>query len=81
LCKRAKLRGSPKALITKVVRETLRPAPLMTGGRVISSEMHERKWVIVDLNQTASVKEQRVDGSSVSMDAVRGTLAAGKAGF
>jgi hypothetical protein len=53
----------------------------MTGGRVISSEMHERKWVIVDLNQTASVKEQRVDGSSVSMDAVRGTLAAGKAGF
>lgn len=37
------------------------------------------KWVIADLNQTLSVKEQRVDGSSVLiMDAVRCTLVAGK---
>jgi hypothetical protein len=37
--------------------------------------------VIADLNQTASVKEQRVDGSSVSyMDAVKCTLVTGKAG-
>jgi hypothetical protein len=36
----------------------------MTGGKVTSLEMHERKWVTADLNQTGSVKEQRVDGSS-----------------
>jgi hypothetical protein len=53
----------------------------MTGGMVISSEMYERKWVIADLNQTMSVKEQRVDGSSVSSDAVRCTLVAGKPVF
>jgi hypothetical protein len=54
----------------------------MTGGKVISSEMHERKWVIADLNQTMSVKEQRVDGSSASdKGAVRCTLVAGKPVF
>jgi hypothetical protein len=53
----------------------------MTQGMVTSLGMHERKWVIADLNQTASVKEQRVDGSSVSyMDAVKCTLVTGKAG-
>ena len=67
LCTRTKFRGSPKALVTKVVRETWRPAPLMTGGKVTSPEMHERKWVIADLNQTVSVKEQRVDGSSAAI--------------
>jgi hypothetical protein len=51
----------------------------MTGGKVISLEMKEMKWVIVDLNQTMSVKEQRVDGSSaLSKNAVRCTLVAGK---
>lgn len=39
------------------------------------------KWVIADLNQTVSVKEQRVDGSSVSLDTVRYTLVAGKPVF
>jgi len=53
----------------------------MTQGKVTSLGMTEIKWVIADLNQTASVKEQRVDGSSVSMDAVRCTLVTGKAGF
>jgi len=53
----------------------------MPQGTVISSEMHERKWVIADLNQTMYVKEQRVDGSSVSTDAVRCTLVAGKPVF
>ena len=38
----------------------------MTGGKVISLGMTEMKWVTADLNQTASVKEQRVDGSSAS---------------
>jgi hypothetical protein len=51
----------------------------MTGGMVISLKMKEMKWVIADLNQTMSVKEQRVDGSSASIkDAVRCTLVAGK---
>ncbi len=51
----------------------------MTGGKVISLEMKEMKWVIVDLNQTRSVKEQRVDGSSaLSKNAVRCTLVTGK---
>ena len=65
-CKRAKLRGSPKALVTKEVEETLPLAPLMTGGMVTSLMISAMKWVIADLNQTIpSVKEQRVDGSSV----------------
>src|SRR5208282_2371250 len=51
----------------------------MTGGKVTSLEMKEKKWVIVDLNQAMSVKEQRVDGSSaLSKNAVRCTLVAGK---
>jgi hypothetical protein len=39
LCKRAKLRGSPKALITKLYKETHKVAPLMAGGIVISLEI------------------------------------------
>jgi hypothetical protein len=39
----------------------------MTQGKVISLGMTEMKWVIADLNQTASVKEQRVDGSSAAL--------------
>lgn len=39
LCTRAKFRGSPKALITKIFKETWLLAPLMTGGKVISLEM------------------------------------------
>ena len=56
----------------------------MTQGMVISLEMTEIKWVIADLNQkrAASVKEQRVDGSSVIdkiiFIIVRCTLVAGK---
>jgi hypothetical protein len=65
----AKLRGNPKALITKLHKETYKVAPLMPGGIVKSLE-------ILDANQGMgnrgsksdsfiSVKEQRVDGSSV----------------
>jgi hypothetical protein len=65
----AKFRGNPKALITKLYKETYRVAPLMSGDTVISLE-------ILDINQgmgnrgsksdsLISVKEQRVDGSSV----------------
>jgi len=65
----AKLRGNPKALITKLHKETFKVAPLMPGGIVISLE-------ILGVNQEMgnrgsksdsiiSVKEQRVDGSSV----------------
>ena len=39
MCKRAKFRGSPKALITKDKRETFYPASLMTEGIVISLEI------------------------------------------
>jgi len=39
LRKRAKLRKSPKALVTKVIKETLLLAPLMTGGKVRSLKM------------------------------------------
>jgi NADH:ubiquinone oxidoreductase subunit 4 (subunit M) len=52
-CKRTKLRGNPKALVIKDIRETLYPAKLIIMGMVISLEMHERKWVIADLNQTS----------------------------
>lgn len=62
----------------------------MPQGKVISLDIDwappdPEKWVIADLNQTplfwASVKEQRVDGSSVSdKDIVRCTLVAGKSG-
>ena len=79
-CKRAKFRGSPKALVTKVIKETFLLAPLMTGGMVTSLKISVMKWAIADLNQTLSVKEQRVDGSSKSrnLDFVRCTLVAGK---
>lgn len=50
----------------------------MTQGKVRSLGMTEIKWVTADLNQTQSVKEQRVDGSSASLDVVRCTLVAGK---
>jgi hypothetical protein len=50
----------------------------MTEGMVISLKMTEMKWVIADLNQTMSVKEQRVDGSSALNNVVRCTLVAGK---
>ena len=79
-CKRTKSRGSPKALVTKVIEETLLLAWLMTQGKVISLKISIMKWVIADLNQAKPVKEQRVDGSSKSrnLDFVRCTLVAGK---
>jgi hypothetical protein len=86
-CKKAKHRRSPKALITKVVEETLQPAWLMPQGMVRSLEMNKylfMKWVIAVLNQTnLFVKEQRVDGFSKSrnLDLVRCTLVAGKPVF
>ena len=71
MCIRAKLRGSPKALVTKVVEETLQPAWLMPQGMVTSlkmkvTEMGDRgsKSVIFE---SITVKEQRVDGSSIFM--------------
>ena len=41
MCIRAKFQGSPKALVTKGVKETLYPAWLMPQGMVISLEMKE----------------------------------------
>jgi hypothetical protein len=65
----AKLRGSPKALITKLHKEIFEVAPLMSGGIVTSLEifgvnqgMGNR---VSKLDSHISVKEQRVDGSSI----------------
>lgn len=82
-CKRAKYRGSPKALVTKVIKETFQLAWLMTQGTVKSLV---DIWVITVLNHLAlyikqqDVKEQRVDGSSnsINLEFVRCTLVAGK---
>jgi hypothetical protein len=72
LCLRTKLRGSPKALITKDKTETSYLASLMIGGIVISLEilvigMGDRgsKSVIFEM---IIVKEQRVDGSSITLN-------------
>ena len=65
MCKRAKLRGSPKALITKVIN-------LITGlinasgyGNIIKDKRNEMgdRGSKSD-TKFVSVKEQRVDGSS-----------------
>jgi hypothetical protein len=69
LCSRAKLQGSLKALITKDKMETSYPASLMTEGIVISLKilvigMDDRGSKSV-VNLLITVKEQRVDGSSV----------------
>ena len=90
-CKRAKHRGSPKALVTKVLKEISKLAWLMTQGMVRSLVFFIEKlfiitdiWVIAVLNHPffylKDVKEQRVDGSSISrsLDIVRCTLVAGK---
>lgn len=52
----------------------------MTQGKVTSLKISVMKWVIADLNQENPVKEQRVDGSSksINLDFVRCTLVAGK---
>ena len=69
MCKRIKLRGSPKALITKDKMETSYPAQLITEGIVISL-----KILVIGMGNSGSksaiyyhiaVKEQRVDDSSV----------------
>lgn len=72
LCKRAKLRGSPKALITKDRKETSYLASLMIEGIVISLEilvigMGDRGSKSVIFVKT-TVKEQRVDGSSIRIN-------------
>jgi hypothetical protein len=91
LCKRAKLRRSPKALVTKEIKEILSLAQLMTWGKVISLEI-----LVIEMGNRGSksvlsklllslvirfiVKEQRVDGSSIFIIIVRCTLVAGKSG-
>lgn len=68
LCLRTKFQKSPKALVTKDVRETLQPAWLMPQGMVISLEMKETEMgdrgSKSSLNSIKLVKEQRVDGFS-----------------
>lgn len=86
-CKRAKHRENPKALVTKVVREILLPAWLMTQGMVKSLEMKRilsLKWTTAVLSHPLmGVKEQRVDGSSRfrNLNFVKCTLIAGRPVF
>ena len=65
----AKLRGNLKALITKLHKETYKVAPLMPGGIVTSLEILGANQGIGNRGSKSdsliSVKEQRVDGSSV----------------
>ncbi|KAF1922113.1 uncharacterized protein M421DRAFT_175931 [Didymella exigua CBS 183.55] len=65
----AKLRGSPKTLITKLHKETYKVAPLTTGGTVTSLEILDTNQGMGNrgskIDSIISVKEQRVDGSSV----------------
>lgn len=65
----AKLRGSPKALITKPHKETYEVAPLMPGGIVTSLEILDIKIGMGHRGSKSdryiSVKEQRVDGFSI----------------
>ena len=64
-----KFRGNPKALITKLHKETLKVAPLIPGGIVKSLEILGANQVMGNRGSKSdsfiSVKEQRVDGSSV----------------
>ena len=53
----------------------------MTRGKVISLEMIAIEMGDRGSKSAYAVKEQRVDGSSVSSDAVRCTLVAGKPVF
>lgn len=65
----AKFRGSPKTLITKLHKETYKVAPLMPGGIVRSLEIFGANQRMGNrgskIDSLISVKEQRVDGSSI----------------
>ena len=65
MCKRAKFRGTPKALITKLHKKTYKVAPLMLGGIVTSLEILVIEMGYRGSKSDLSVKEQRVDGSSI----------------
>lgn len=73
-CKRAKHRGSPKALVTKVIREIKLLAWLTPQGMVTSLvwkatlssryvDNHGSKSSLLSVSGKQDVKEQRVDGS------------------
>jgi len=73
-CKRAKHRGSPKTLVTKVIREILILAPLMPGGMVKSlvfiSEKHLQftdvdTWVIAVLSHLKYIKRRPKNKQSI----------------
>lgn len=65
----AKFRRNPKALITKLHKETYKVAPLIAGGTVTSLEILDTNKGMGNRGSKSdsliSVKEQRVDGFSV----------------
>ena len=69
MCKRIKLRGNPKALITKDKMETSYLAQLITEGIVTSLKILAigmgNRGSKSAIYSSIAVKEQRVDGSSV----------------
>lgn len=69
MCKRIKLRGNPKALITKDKMETsylaqLRTEGIVTSLKILAIGMGNRGSKSA-IYSSIAVKEQRVDGSSV----------------
>ena len=81
-CKRAKFRGSPKALVTKVIREILLPAWVITQGMVTSLVFIYEKlllvadmWVIADLSHPYSKAEckQAIKNKDVKEQRVDGS--------
>jgi hypothetical protein len=80
-CKRAKYRVSPKALVTKVVKETLQLAWLMPQGMVKSLVfIHEKLllvvdiWVIADLNHPFKAQCKKAAAKGVKEQRVDGSL-------
>ena len=73
LCIRTKFRGSPKALITKDRTETsylawLMPQDIVTSLEILVIGMGDRGSKPELKNILFSVKEQRVDGSSITLN-------------
>jgi len=74
-CKRAKFRGNPKALVTKVIEEILLLAWLMSQGMVISLVFSYEKhlkfsdvdtWAIADLNHLKYIIRSALNKPSLS---------------
>jgi len=87
-CKRAKHRGSPKALVTKAAKETLQLAWLMTQGMVKSLVFFSEKllkvvdmWVIAVLSHSKFKVYKALNIESVKEQRVDGSSSSRNLGF